>query len=198
MAKRTAELQRFLDAADASYAHLVTLPKAREAISTIFRALQTPAPLRDGPGDRLPTCQFLEEALSYAESATTLRTLCKCFRDVEPQLRWRRRTNNDSSASDNFPENHANALICGPGGLEERSDVWVGVSLLAPHVRYPNHRHQPEEVYLFLSEGEFLHGDTAWFTPGLGATPYNPSNIVHAMRSGDQPLLALWVLNARP
>ena len=29
----------------------------------------------------------------------------------------------------------------------------VGISLMAPHVRYPDHRHPPEEVYVSLAGG---------------------------------------------
>ena len=45
-----------------------------------------------------------------------------------------------------------------------------------------------------LSEGEFRQGDGEWFEPGVGGTFYNPPGIVHAMRSGNKPLFALWFL----
>ena len=62
-------------------------------------------------------------------------------------------------------------MILGPAGLENRRDVWFGVSLLAPHVRYTDHSHAPEETYLVLSDGEFRQGDGDWFTPGRRAAP---------------------------
>ena len=68
------------------------------------------------------------------------------------------------------------------------------VSLLAPHVRYPDHNHRPEEVYLLLSPGRFQHGGSEWFEPGIGGTLYNRPDVTHAMASGDVPLLALWFL----
>jgi hypothetical protein len=68
------------------------------------------------------------------------------------------------------------------------------VSLLAPNVRYPDHSHSPEEVYLVLSPGRFRHGESGWFEPGVGATLYNEPNILHAMSSEDVPLLAFWYL----
>jgi quercetin dioxygenase-like cupin family protein len=97
-------------------------------------------------------------------------------------------------ASANMAEGHANAVIVGPGGVERRNDVRVGVSLLAPYVRYPDHNHPPDESYLVLSDGDFRQGDGDWFEPGIGGTLYNPPNIVHAMRSGNTPLLAFWLL----
>jgi len=123
--------------------------------------------------------------------------LVTAFRSIEPSLRWRRRASNPS-ASANFPDGHANAMVLGPGGLEDRHDVWLGATLLAPNVRYPDHDHAPEETYLVLSEGEFRHGDTPWFAPEIGRSFYNPPGIRHAMRSGDRPLFAFWALWAGP
>jgi hypothetical protein len=85
-------------------------------------------------------------------------------------------------------------MIVGPAGLEHRTDAWLGVSLLAPHVRYPDHNHGPEETYLVASEGEFRQLDNEWFSPGRAGSFFNPPNIKHAMRSGDRPLLAFWAL----
>ena len=86
-------------------------------------------------------------------------------------------------------------MIVGPNGLEDRHDVWVGLSLLAPGVRYPDHNHSPEEIYLVLTDGQFRQGDGGWFTPGLGGTFYNEPSIRHAMASpAATPLLAVWCL----
>ena len=79
-------------------------------------------------------------------------------------------------------------------GFEPRQDVWVGLSLMAPQTRYPDHDHGPEEVYLVLSEGAFLQGDADWLPRRAGQTVYNTPWIRHAMRAGDQPFLALWCL----
>lgn len=198
MTKRSSELQWFLAAAEAAYAHLVTEPAARKAIGIIFDALQTPAAVYNRSGSSLPTCEFLDTALMQASTLPTAAVLARRFRNLEPQLNWRRRTNSNASASANFPQNHAEALICGPGGVEDRSDVWLGMSVLAPNVRYPDHQHAPEEVYLFLSAGEFLQGDSGWFTAGVGGIAYNPLNTIRAVQSRDQPLLVLWASNTRP
>jgi Dimethlysulfonioproprionate lyase len=34
-----------------------------------------------------------------------------------------------------------------------RDDVTLGISLMAPHVRYPDHQHPPEEIYVSLASG---------------------------------------------
>lgn len=120
--------------------------------------------------------------------------LIERFKALEPLLEWKSRPTYDDTASGNFLMSHANTMIVGPGGLEDRRDVWFGASLMAPNVRYPDHDHAPEETYLVLSDGEFLHGDSGWFSPGIGGSFYNPPGIRHAMRSGDKPLFAFWAL----
>jgi hypothetical protein len=65
---------------------------------------------------------------------------------------------------------------------------------MAPRIDYPDHSHPPDELYLALSEGEWRRGGEAWFSPGLGGTVRNPPGVSHAMRSGETPLLAVWIL----
>jgi hypothetical protein len=127
-------------------------------------------------------------------ASTLLHRLIDTFKAIEPDLEWVRRASYDETASANFVDGHANAMILGPAGLEPRRDVWFGVSLLAPHVRYTDHSHAPEETYLVLSEGAFRQGEDEWFTPGIGGSFYNTPFITHAMRSTDTPLFALWAL----
>ena len=86
------------------------------------------------------------------------------------------------------------AVLVGPGGLGPRGDVHIGVSLMAPHLTYPDHCHTPEEVYLALSPGFWRQAGTRWAEPGYGGIIHNPPNIVHAMCSGEEPLLAIWCL----
>ncbi|HLY58693.1 MAG TPA: dimethylsulfonioproprionate lyase family protein, partial [Stellaceae bacterium] len=71
-----------------------------------------------------------------------------------------------------------------------------GVTLMAPDVRYPDHNHPPEEVYLVLTEGEWRQEAGPWFSPGVGGSFYNRPGITHAMRSSGTPLFALWALRA--
>lgn len=192
---RSDALQGFLDAAFAAYDECAQDTQARRSVLQIFDGLKTPQPERRDIARRLPVCDsHLEEALAVKTGRGALDRLVERFRVLEPQLEWKRRSADAETASGNFLAGHANALVAGPGGLEDRRDVWLGVSLMAPGVRYPDHDHAPEETYLVLSEGEFMHGDSGWFSPGIGGSFYNPPGIRHAMRSGDKPLFAFWAL----
>ena len=71
--------------------------------------------------------------------------LADAFAVIEPQLSWKVRVGAETQG-DQFRDAHANATITGPEGLEIWRDVWIGVGLMAPHTRYPDHRHPPEEI----------------------------------------------------
>lgn len=194
MNNRPVVLQEFYDALKVAYRHHVADPLAKLSTETIFDTLKTPAPVGSGAGSRLPVCEQLHHAMKEDFSAyPALERVAQTFQQLEPLLHWRRRSSGPN-ASDNYHDGHANAMIAGPAGLEERNDLWIGVTLMAPHVRYPDHTHKPEEVYLVMSQSEFSHGDSGWFTPGIGGTFYNEPNILHAMRSTGTPLFAFWVL----
>ncbi|WP_134725593.1 dimethylsulfonioproprionate lyase family protein [Paracoccus luteus] len=191
---RNPQLQGFLDAALGALERHAICDRARASLRRIAAASHRVEPHGRAPAARLPVCAHLDPLLASLADHPAVGPLAHAFRDVAPLLVWRTRADPDGTASRNFPTSHANAMFIGPGGIEPRSDIWIGVSLLAPHVRYPDHTHAPEETYLVLSDGEFRQGDGDWFSPGVGGSFYNPPGIWHTMRSGDTPLLALWAL----
>lgn len=187
--------QSFLDAAFVAIDQFAQDERARLSVLQIRANLQAPVSHRYDIGKRLPVCNhFLEGVLATETGQPALDNLIARFKVLEPMLEWKCRPTYDNSASENFLTGHANALIVGPGGFEDRRDVWIGAMLMAPNVRYPDHDHAPEETYLVLSEGEFQQGDSDWFSPGVGGSFYNPPGIRHAMRSRENPLFAFWVL----
>ena len=192
---RSPELQNFLDAIRAAFGASGAGDAARQVADRIFAAAETvgnaarPAPLEQ------PACTFLHPAQEAARDAGgTTAALADALSGISPRLAWHRRP----SGPDDDPEfgnRHTNAVVVGVGGLEHRSDIRVGISLLAPETRYPDHRHPPEEIYVVLTPGEWKQGvDGPWRAPGIGGFVHNAPDIVHAMRSKDAPLLAVWCL----
>lgn len=195
MMVRTDALQGLLDAAFVAFDQCAQNMRARGSFMQIFANLEAPQPPRTEAGKRLPVCgRYLDAVLATKTGRPSLDLLIERFKALEPALEWKWRPTYDDTASDNFLMSHANTTIVGPGGFEDRRDVWFGATLMAPNVRYPDHDHAPEETYLVLSDGEFLHGDSGWFSPGVGGSFYNPPGIRHAMRSGNSPLFAFWAL----
>lgn len=192
---RIQALEELLGAARTTYYGRARDQKSISLLEQVFDALETPAPQSQFESGRLPVCRYLSDiSLSLDSDDSDLRQLMQAFMAIEPALQWRRRQGDCTGASEGFSENHANAMLVGPEGLELREDVWLGVSLVGPNVRYPDHRHLPEETYLVMSRGDFRQGRNEWVHVANGETFYNPKNIVHAMRSSDRPLLVFWAL----
>lgn len=196
MTQRPEELEIFLAAFRAALAARVRHDEpAQGMVTRSLAALERPGPPGDDTPVRLPVCRHLEAACDpRAFVEPDLQAVARAFRGLDPSLAWRKRSGEAPLANAAYADGHANAMIAGPGGLERRTDVWLGATLMAPHVRYPDHTHPPEETYLVMSPGRFGHGDAAWVEPGIGGTFHNRPGIVHRMASGAAPFLAFWVL----
>ena len=196
MTHRDTKLQLFYDFTEiAIHRRAETCANAGPAAKPVFDALRRAV---GGQGkfvpERLPVFDAMEPALRLARTGPSpIPELAATMSDLSPRLQWKRR-NSSSPDGTSFHDGHANALVAGPGGLEERVDVWIGISLLAPHVRYPDHRHPPEEVYVSLAGGAWWNENMDWTVPGPGGLIYNEPNVLHAMRTDAQPLLAIWCL----
>jgi len=154
--------------------------------------IRAPGAPSDIAPERAPVNEWFETAAANAASTATA-VLAEALATIAPRLAWRTRADRKSD-DPNFAGAHANAVILGDDGIESRSDVRIGVSLLAPHTVYPDHRHPPEEVYVVLSDGEWRQAADPWHAPGPGGMVHNPPNVLHSMRSGSEPLLAIWTL----
>ena len=191
---RAAELQDFLDQS-AQALRTARVPSERAA-----RACERAIALWQGTGgtpgtaaaEQLPVCQWLDPALEIAAQGPRA-GLARGFKAIAPGLVWRRRASADP-ADAAFWNGHANAMILGPGGLEDRKDIWIGATVMAPGTTYADHDHPPEEVYLSLAPGEWWNAEMDWTDPGPQGAIYNPPGIRHRMRAGDGPFLALWYL----
>jgi len=149
-------------------------------------------------GNNAPTvlaaCRYLDVALDNARGGPPrISALADAFRALAPALSWQRRAGSELHGPV-FNDGHANTYVVGPNGMERRSDVIVGATLLAPNVVYPDHSHPPEEIYLVMSKGEWFETDANWYTPGMGGIVHHMPMVTHAMRSGSDPLFAVWCL----
>jgi hypothetical protein len=183
---RSPALQTFVDRSVEALRAACTGEALRAAEAVIGRLDVVGAPGLEAA--RVPVCDWVGPALDGVAMARA--ELGAAFAAVEGQLRWAPRAGSEGT----FRDSHANAVILGPGGLEVRDDLWVGVTVMAPYVRYMDHDHAPEEVYLSLSPGEWWNAGMDWTDPGPTGFIYNPPGIKHAMRSGAEPFLALWYL----
>ena len=192
---RSVELEAFLACAQNAITSRVEPDSApAKAMQRVAVALSSPVPSRPPPTPcRLPACAHLLPAIDLLRrSAPDLAPLADALQALAPQMTWRQKSTDDPV----FARGHANSDIVGAdaNALEQRADVRLGLSLMAPDLTYPDHDHPPEEVYIALSDSDWRQNANPWHAPGIGGIVYNPRNIVHAMRSRSSPLLAIWCL----
>ena len=80
------------------------------------------------------------------------------------------------------------------------SDVMAGgFLLLGPDIYYPDHHHVAEEIYIPLTPGSFWSKDGGAFVERRrGEIIHHPSDVRHAMRTQDRPLVALYLWRGGP
>ncbi|MDR1304412.1 MAG: cupin domain-containing protein [Verrucomicrobiales bacterium] len=84
------------------------------------------------------------------------------------------------------------AEFIGPAAPIVSDELCVGVTLIAPRTLYPAHRHPAAELYYVLG------GTARWQSPAAdgdrapGEFIFHPPNVVHAMETRDEPLLAAY------
>lgn len=170
---------------DEARAHVASLNASRWKIRNAVEASNAlPASLE----------RHLCEALESAPGADkVLLSIRGALGTLLPNVSWinrQARADQDST----FVERHRHGMIAGPGALFECSTLSLGVALMMPQTSYPYHQHPPAEFYLVLSPGQWYREDVGWWSPGAGGVVFNSPSCVHAMRSTDVPLLALWGL----
>ncbi len=188
-------LQEFLAALEAAISLAEPSEPAAQVVRRVFGATRSADGLPPAAGEALPVCALLDQALATAmASGSPAATVAARLARLAPNLNWYQRGGSET-ATPAFRNGHANAYIIEPGRVASAKDVTIGVSLMAPDLQYPDHRHPPAEVYYSLSPGSWRQGEGPWVTPGIGGLVHNPSNVVHSMRSSDTPLLAIWCLS---
>lgn len=191
---RNEKLQAFIDELEGILLRSSGAYKGRHVAETVFKTLAT-VPGEAGqtvPAD-LQVLRHLPRCLEISAQSET-GGIGRALEALLPRIPWKASQGYDDKT---FSENHANAVLVGKGGIEERADYTIGISLAAPRISYPMHNHPPEELYLTLAGGEFRHGEEGWTTVATGQTFYNTPGIIHAMRAIDDPLLAIWIFGAR-
>ncbi|TAN10130.1 MAG: transcriptional regulator [Rhizobiaceae bacterium] len=98
-----------------------------------------------------------------------------------------------------FLQNYGWVELFGTRGYFANDRLAAGFLLLGGHIHYPDHHHIAEEVYIPLTGGtEWRAGGAGFRTREAGEVVHHPSNVVHAMRTGDVPLLALYLWRGGP
>jgi hypothetical protein len=93
-----------------------------------------------------------------------------------------------------FLDNYGWSEILGQAGALSSERVDCGFLVLGPSTHYPKHRHEAEEIYLPLcGTAAWQQGDAVWRERTPGTLIHHAAYEPHAMRTGVDPLLALYL-----
>lgn len=145
----------------------------------------------------LPVCRFWAPALETTGQGP-LSGIIHALRALGPWLVWAQNPNyRRSPPSADFLDRYGYAVIAGPAdgppALIGHAGLALGVLLLGPRTHYPQHRHPAIELYVPLTAGEWWRGDGSWRSDPPGAVIHHGSEVAHATRAGDAPLLAIYL-----
>lgn len=139
-----------------------------------------------------PAARWLARALAGARSGP-LAPLAAGLAALEPDLCWLQNPNYSAASMGQTFDNYAYVELAGPGRCFESADIRLGFLLLGPQSHYPDHCHPAEEAYHVVSgTAEWWREDTGWTARQAGALIHHAPLVRHAMRTGEEPLLALY------
>jgi len=151
------------------------------------RRLQKPEP-RD-----LAACTYLPQTVAAAMMVSS--SVSAALANIAPHLRWKQNANySDAILGEGYMASYAYCDLIGPDGFYPGDDFLMGLFLLGPGRFYKDHYHPAPELYWTLT------GPSLWRVAGAefaarpaGSTIWHTPHAVHATRTLDEPLLAVWI-----
>ena len=134
--------------------------------------------------------QFFEQLTESSQRGTMNRIIAKA-KACEDLLAWGHAPGYTcENVGQAFLDNYCHALLTGPDGPLRCAAPLGAFVLFGPNTFYRDHHHAPNEIYLALTDGgQWRIGEHDWEQLEAGQTIFIPSNTVHAIRSGSEPLL---------
>jgi quercetin dioxygenase-like cupin family protein len=146
---------------------------------------------RDVPPSSVPVLRWLPDIQQSA--AAFGRPLVNALVAAAPTLAWRR-SYSPAAVGARFYENYGWTEFAGLTGPIPSKHLACGVLVLGPHVTYPPHRHEADEIYVPLAgTAQWRHGNDPWRERVPGSVIHHARHEPHAMQTGREPLVALYL-----
>jgi hypothetical protein len=146
---------------------------------------------RHVPAASLPVLRWLPELAARAPAHAP--SLVRALVDRAGELAWQR-SYAQPAVSPEFLDNYGWSEILGGIGPRVAARLACGFLILGPATHYPRHRHQAEELYLPLAgTAAWQQDDGPWRDHAPGTLIHHQPWEPHAMRTGAEPLLALYL-----
>jgi Dimethlysulfonioproprionate lyase len=143
------------------------------------------------PASSLPVLRWLPHIAAgrIAFAVELVAAVCR----AAPSMAWRQ-TYSTKDVDAAFLDNYGWSEILGDSGPIAGGRIACGLLLLGPFTHYPRHRHEAEEIYLPLrGTAAWQQGDEVWRDRTPGTLIHHAGDEPHAMRTGDSPMLALYL-----
>jgi hypothetical protein len=153
-------------------------------------------PARELSARSLPVVDYLPMAERVPGSAED--ALLSSLIVASASLHWAQ-TYSTGDFGDSFLQRYGWVELFGTRGHFESDVMAGGFLMLGPGIHYPDHHHVAEEIYIPLTGDSFWSKDGAAFAPRrAGEVIHHPSDIRHAMRTEQEPLVALYLWRGGP
>jgi len=170
--------------------------KHEHTITDWLTCLNGPMEARPLAPRPLPCLQHLDRFAAVAAGEEGV--LAQLLAEHRDALHWGQ-TYGEADFGRRFIDNYGWTELFGTRGHFVNEEIACGFLILGPHLHYPDHHHVAEEIYIPLT------GGTAWRKGGgpyvehaAGMVIHHPSNVNHAMKTGAEPLLALYLWRGGP
>ncbi|MBX4865148.1 hypothetical protein HJA86_35580 [Rhizobium bangladeshense] len=190
--RRSRPLQEFLNDVGGLMLSAEAPAVASFVAGKVLQRLLKTGKVRPGGGPLPGAPEGLDDAIEHlAKSGRKYEAIAGQFQSLADKLLWRR-GRSGPFASLNFGNTHSHAVLVGPGGMEERADLRVGVIYMDRYTRFPDHVQTQPRAFILLSPGEICLGNSEWFSAGIGTVFANDAGQSFAIRCTARPLLAVW------
>jgi hypothetical protein len=141
---------------------------------------------------RQTVCGYLAQCI--AETMLVDANLAAALATVEDRLNWRQSSSySDSLLGEGFMANYGWCEIVGSAGFFPGDDFRLGLLQLGPHRYYKDHYHPAPELYWPLTgPSDWKRGAGGFETRTAGETIWHKPFVMHATKTLDTPLLAVW------
>ncbi|MCZ8547607.1 dimethylsulfoniopropionate lyase [Mesorhizobium qingshengii] len=164
----------------------------RDAVARIGWAM----PARALEPHPLGCLRHLDRAAELAPAQA--RPLVRLVAEQRNDLCWGQ-TYSEADFGKEFIDNYGWLEVFGTRGHFANDEVAAGLLILGSDIVYPDHHHVAEEIYIPLTGGtEWRMGEGGFRMRAAGEVIHHASNVSHAMRTAEQPLLALYIWRGGP
>lgn len=148
-----------------------------------FKLLQTSS---------LPVLRYLPECT--AQSILVDADVAAALAAIEEHLSWHHSPSySDAVLGEGFMDNYGWCELIGSEGFFPGDDFRLGFLMLGPHRHYKDHYHPAPELYWPLTgPSDWKKGAGGFETRQAGDVIWHPPLRVHATKTGNTPLLAVW------